>query len=269
MNTWGDKMRPSGLMIDMDGTIYKGRNVIPGAKEMVDILIKEKIPFVFLTNNSSHTRDHYYKKLRSMGFKITKEHILSSTIATARFIRERRSEKKVYVVADPEVTKELNGLGVRSCDDDPDIVLLTFDRTITFDKINKAYHCIMNGAELIATHPDDLCPTEDSYDVDIGQFIHMLSYLTGTAPIIIGKPSLLMIEMAAGEMGVDKDRTIMIGDRLYTDIRMASNAGIVSVLVLSGEAKLSDLEETETRPTHVIGSVADLPDLLRKMGLSS
>jgi HAD superfamily hydrolase (TIGR01457 family) len=252
-------------MIDMDGTIYKGRNIIPGAKEMVEFLLAEKIPFVFLTNDSSHTRDYYYEKLTSMGFKITKEHILSSTIATARFIKERRSGKKVFVVATPEVTKEINSLGIKSTDDDPDVVLLTFDRTITFDKINKAYHYIMNGAELIATHPDDLCPMEDSYDVDIGQFIHMLSYLTGTTPLIIGKPSMLMIEMAAGEMGVDKERTIMIGDRLYTDMRMALNAGIESVLVLSGEAKISDLDSLESQPTYVIGSVAELPDLLRKI----
>ena len=258
-------MRPSGLMIDMDGTIYKGGNLIPGAKEMVEFLKKEKIPFVFLTNNSSHTIDYYFNKLKKMGFDITREHILSSTIATARFIRERRAGKKVYVVASPDVTEELESLGIRSNDNDPDIVLLTFDRSITFDKINRSYHYIMRGAELIATHPDDLCPTEDSYDVDIGQFIHMLSYLTGTSPLIIGKPSLLMVEMAAGEMGVDKDRTIMIGDRLYTDMRMASNAGIDSILVLSGEAKMSDVEEMESKPTYVIGSVAELPELLRRL----
>jgi HAD superfamily hydrolase (TIGR01457 family) len=261
-------MRPSGLMIDMDGTIYKGSNIIPGAKEMVEFLIKEKIPFVFLTNNSSHTIDYYHNKLTRMGFVITRDHILSSTIATARFIKERRAGKKVYVIATPEVTEEINSLGISSNDNDPDIVLLTFDRTITFDKINKAYHFIMNGAELIATHPDDLCPTEESYDVDIGQFIHMLSYLTGTAPLIIGKPSLLMIEMAAGEMGVDKDKTIMIGDRLYTDMRMAFNADIDSILVLSGEATMAEVDEMENKPTHIIESVADLPDLLRKMDLS-
>jgi len=256
-------MRPSGLMIDMDGTIYKGGNLIPGAIEMVEFLKKEKIPFVFLTNNSSHTIDYYFNKLKSMGFRINREHILSSTIATARFIRERRAGKKVYVVASHDVTEELETLGISSNDNDPDVVLLTFDRTITFDKINRAYHHIMNGAELIATHPDDLCPTEDAYDVDIGQFIHMLSYLTGTSPLIIGKPSLLMVEMAAGEMGVDKERMIMIGDRLYTDMRMALNAGIDSILVLSGEAKMSDVEEMESKPTYVIGSVAELPDLLR------
>jgi len=266
MNTWRDELRPSGLMIDMDGTIYKGRDIIPGAIDFIDYLVREKIPFVFLTNNSSHTREYYTEKLSKMGFNAEKKRILTSTIATVRFIKERRAGKKVYVIATPEVTQEMEEFGVRSSEDDPDIVLLTFDRTITFDKINKAYHFIMKGAELIATHPDDLCPTEDAYDVDIGQFIHMLAYLSGTVPVIIGKPSMLMIEMAAGEMGVEKKDTMMIGDRLYTDMKMASDAGIASVLVLSGEAKISDLEGMETKPTYVIGSVAELPELLSRFG---
>ena len=251
-------------MIDMDGTVYKGSEIIPGAKEFIDFLLREKIPFVFLTNNSSHTREHYSDKLRKMGFNVDKKSILTSTIAAVRFIKEKRTGKKVFVIATPEVTREIEELGIKSHEEDPDIVLLTFDRTITFDKINKAYHFIMNGAELIATHPDDLCPMEDSYDVDIGQFIHLLSYLTGTVPVIIGKPSRLMLEMAAGEMGVDKENTMMIGDRLYTDMKMASSAGIASVLVLSGEAKMSDLDGLETKPTYIIGSVAELPDLLSR-----
>ena len=250
-------------MIDMDGTIYKGSNVISGATDFIAFLTKENIPFVFLTNNSSHTREFYHRRLLSMGFKVDKERILTSTIATVRFIRERREGKKVFVVAAPDVTKEIEDLGIASSEKDPDIVLLTFDRTITFDKINKAYHFIMNGAELIATHPDDLCPTEDAYDVDIGQFIHMLSYLTGTSPTIIGKPSSLMIEMAAGEMGVDKNKTMMIGDRLYTDMKMAAYAGIDSIMVLSGEAKRSDLDGSELKPTYIVDSVADVPALLK------
>lgn len=250
-------------MIDMDGTIYKGNNVIPGATDFIEFLQNEKIPFVFLTNNSSHTREYYSDRLRRMGFKVGKEKILTSTIATIRFIKERRAGKKVFVVASPEVTKEIEELGIKS-HDDADIILLTFDRTITFDKINKAYHLIMNGAELIATHPDDLCPTEDAYDVDIGQFIHMLSYLTGTVPIIIGKPSMLMIEMAAAEMGVEKSGTVMIGDRLYTDMKMAANACIDSIMVLSGEAKMSDLMDSDLKPTYIVKSVADIPGLLLK-----
>lgn len=258
-------MRPAGFMIDMDGTIYKGNNIIPGAKDFITFLKSEGIPFVFLTNNSSNTRDRYLEKLTRMGFDVGIKDILTSTIATIRFIKERRAGKKVFVIATPEVTKEMEDLGIESTEDHPDIVLLTFDRTITFDKINKAYHFIMNGAELIATHPDDLCPTEDSYDVDIGQFIHMLSVLTGTSPIIIGKPSRLMLEMAAGEMGIKAEDAMMIGDRLYTDIRMANDSGIGSIMVLTGEAKMSDLEGSEIRPTYVVDSIIKISEMIDEL----
>ncbi len=259
-------MRPAGFMIDMDGTIYKGKKIIPGSKDLIAFLQKEGIPFVFLTNNSSNTREYYLRKLTDMGFDVEIKNILTSTLATVRFIKERKAGKKVFVVATPEVTKEIHDLGIQSTEEDPDIVLLTFDRTITFDKINKAYHFIMNGAELIATHPDDLCPTEDSYDVDIGQFIHLLATLTGACPIIVGKPSRLMLEMAAGELGIDPKDAVMVGDRLYTDIRMAFDAGTSSIMVLTGEARLSDLDNSEVIPTYVVDSVADIPDLVLEMG---
>lgn len=259
------RLRPSGFMIDMDGTVYKGNETIPGAKEFISFLKKEKTPFVFLTNNSSNTRNHYHKKLTSMGFDVEEKNILTSTLATVRFIKEKRPGSKVFIIATPDVTREIEELGIESSENEPDIVLLTFDRTITFDKINKAYHFMLNGTELIATHPDDLCPTETGYDVDIGQFIHLLVMLTGEPATIIGKPSRLMLEMAAKEMDIDDKNAIMVGDRLYTDIRMASDAGIRSIMVLTGEAKVSDLDNSEIVPTFIAGSVADIPDIFDKL----
>lgn len=252
-------------MIDMDGTVYKGNKIIPGATDLIGYLKENNIKFLFLTNNSSNTRDHYCRKLRSMGIEIEKENILTSTVATVRFIKERRPGKKAYVIASPDVAKEIEDLGIPNEEDRPDIVLLTFDRTITFDKINKAYHHIMNGAELIVTHPDDLCPTETAYDVDVGQFARLLSVLTGVSPTIIGKPCTLMLDMAAETMGIEKEHAVMIGDRLYTDIRMANDAGTESIMVLTGEAKRSDLKDSNIQPTYVVDSVADIPDLILRI----
>jgi HAD superfamily hydrolase (TIGR01450 family) len=147
-------------------------------------------------------------------------------------------------------------------DEDPDIVVLTFDRTITYEKINRAYQAVRDGAELIATHPDDLCPTEDSYDIDIGPFIRMFEQMCDTKAIVIGKPNRLMLEMAAAEMGVDPEDTVMVGDRLYTDIEMALSAGTASILVLTGETSIEDLRASGKSPTHVLDSVADIPGLL-------
>lgn len=255
-------MRYSGFMIDMDGTVYKGGDLIPGAIEFIDSLKERGIPFVFLTNNSSSARDHYYQKLVRMGFHVESENVLTSAIATTRFVLSERAGKRVYPVASPDVVEEMRAAGVDIVDSDPDIVLLTFDRTITYEKINNAYRFLMSGAELIATHPDDLCPTEDAYDIDIGPFIRMFEQMCGKEAVVIGKPNGLMLDMAAREMGVDPEGTVMVGDRLYTDIEMAVRAGTASILVLSGETSEEQLEMSDIRPTHVLRSVADIPALL-------
>jgi HAD superfamily hydrolase (TIGR01457 family) len=255
-------MRYSGFMIDMDGTVYKGGDLIPGATDFIGALKSKGIPFVFLTNNSSHSRHYYYNKLVRMGFDVEMENVLTSNIATIRFVLSERPGRRVYVVGSPDVIEEVRSAGIDVVEDDPDIVYLTFDRTITYDKINKAYKALMKGAELIATHPDDVCPTETDYDIDIGPFIRMFETMCQTVATVIGKPNRLMLEMAAREMGVDPGRTVMVGDRLYTDIRMGELAGISTILVLSGETSEKDLEESDIVPTHVLDSVADISALL-------
>ena len=251
-------MKASGLMIDLDGTIYKGGKVIPGAVEFVDSLKKKKIPFVFLTNNSASDQEHYFKKLRGMGLEVEKRNILSSTVAAVRYIKREFSGKKVYPLGTELFVREIVSMGIKTTDEEPDIVLLAFDKTITYEKLNKAYHFLLAGAVFIATHPDDLCPTEDAYDIDIGPFIRLLETMTGKTAVITGKPNRLMVEIAAEVMGADPKGLWMIGDRLYTDIRMASDAGISSVLVLSGETSAEDVRGTEYRPTAVRGSVSDI-----------
>lgn len=255
-------MRPTGFMIDMDGTVYKGSDLIPGAVDFINALKTRGIPFVFLTNNSSHTRSFYSEKLKRMGFDVGPENVLTSNTAATRFVLSQRAGKRVMVVASPEVTQEVRSAGVDVVEEDPDIVYLTFDRTITYDKINRAYKALIKGAELIATHPDDVCPTEKDYDIDIGPFIRMFEQMCQTTAVVIGKPNSIMLDMAAGEMGVDPKGTAMVGDRLYTDIKMGNLAGITSILVLSGETSRSDLEGSDVRPTVILDSVADIPALL-------
>ena len=131
-------------------------------------------------------------------------------------------------------------------------------QTITYDKINRAYNLLKRGKTFIATHPDDLCPTEDGYDIDIGPFIRMFEQMSGTSAIVIGKPNRSMLEMAASEMDCDIDDIVMVGDRLYTDIRMAVDAGVVSVAVLSGETTEKDIAESPIKPTFVCNSVIDI-----------
>lgn len=251
-----------GLAIDMDGTVYKGMDLIPGAVEFIRGLNERGIPYMFVTNNSSKGRRMYFEKLSKMGFDVDMRNVLTSGTATLRFLKENRQGKKVYVVGTQSYMEDVREYGIELDDEDPDIVLLSFDRELTYEKINKAYAFIKKGAEYIATHPDDLCPTEDDYDVDIGAFIAMYRYLLDKEPLIIGKPNRLMMEMAAAEMGIEPDEVAMVGDRLYTDIRMAYDNGFQSILVLTGETKLADLEHSEVRPTYVLDSVADIIDTI-------
>ena len=190
------------------------------------------------------------------------DNILTSTIATIRYLMTERPGRTVYPVAVPGVVDELRAAGIPLTEDDPDIVVLTFDTTITYEKINKAFHFLNSGAELIATHPDDVCPTEDSYDIDIGPFIRMFEQMCQTKATVIGKPNRLMLEMAAGELGVAPEDTVMVGDRLTTDIEMAVSAGTQSILVLSGETDREMLSRWGKNPTAVVESVADIPGMV-------
>jgi HAD superfamily hydrolase (TIGR01450 family) len=257
-------MKVSGFMIDMDGTVYKGGDPIPGAADFISYLKEKGIPFVFLTNNSSAPRSFYYERVRKMGFDVTEDNVLTSNIAAIRYVLDRYPGKSIYPIASDAVTEEIRTAGIPITDKDPDIVYLTFDRTIDYKKINDGYHFLLGGSRLVATHPDDVCPTEDSYDVDIGPFIRLYESLTGCVAEVVGKPNRLMLDMAASEMGIDPAGAVMVGDRLYTDIRMAEDAGIGSVLVLSGETCRKDLEGSDIRPTYVVDSVADIPSLLEE-----
>ena len=246
-----------GFLIDMDGTIYKGMEPIPGAKEFISYLKAKNIPFAMLTNNSSSSRSHYLRKLTDMGFDVGMENILTSSTATILHLQAHCEGKAVYPLGTPQFMEELQEAGILVSDTAP-IVLLAFDRTITYEKINRAYHLLLEGAELIATHPDDLCPTEDGYDVDVGPFIRMFEELTGRKASVIGKPNAAMAEMASLHLNVPVSQMAMIGDRLYTDMRMAVENGMTSILVLSGEADRGSLQASGMSIDVVVDSVADL-----------
>ncbi|MEO0233546.1 MAG: HAD-IIA family hydrolase [candidate division WOR-3 bacterium] len=248
---------PKIFFFDMDGTLYLGDKLIDGSVQFLNRLKELEIKRVFLSNNSSKNRKDYYKKLKKMGFEVSIDEIFTSLNAT---ILKMKREKivKIFPLGTPSFEEELRENGFTITDKDPEVVLLGFDKTLTYEKIEKAYKFLMEGKRYIATHPDILCPTEEGFIPDIGCFISMFEKCTNRLPEIIGKPNVEMLSNILKFYSIENCDAVMVGDRLYTDMRMAIDAKVISVLVLSGETKLEDYKNSNLQIDIVCDSVKDL-----------
>jgi HAD superfamily hydrolase (TIGR01457 family) len=246
------------FLLDMDGTIYLGRKLLPGAKEFLQLLDEREVKFLFLTNNSSKSAGQYVIKLNSFGIETSEDQILTSGEATALHLQALHAGSKLYVVGTPSLEQEFVSYGFCLSDRDPDIVVLGFDTTLTYEKLWKICDFIRAGKPYIATHPDINCPTENGFMPDIGSFISLIHSSTGRLPDeIIGKPHEAMIEAIQQKTGIDRNAIAMVGDRLYTDIAMG-NSGICTILVLSGEAKEVDIAAAKIKPNFVMKDLSEL-----------
>lgn len=251
-------------MLDMDGTFYLGDKLLPGALDFMDYLDKNKIDYLFLTNNSSKHGGIYAEKIKNLGFEVDETRIFTSGEATTIFINNKTKYRKIYLVGTPELEKEFVNAGFELADKEPDAVVLGFDTTLTYDKIWKFCDFVRDGLPYIATHPDFNCPTESGFMPDIGSFIALVEASTQKRPdVIIGKPYGHIVEAVVEKTGFELDEIAMIGDRLYTDIALGK-AGIATILVLSGETKLEDLEKSEHQPDLVFKDLADFVEYLKK-----
>lgn len=245
------------FLLDLDGTIYIGNSVIDGAREAVRRMQRDKRT-IFLTNNSSATREFYVKKLCNMGFRATKEDVYTSANATEHYLLENAPDAKLYILASPEVTEEFGEAGLDVDSADPDTVVLTFDKTLTFAKLARAVELISGGAKYIATHPDMTCPIENGFLPDIGSFIRLIEGATGRSPdIICGKPYAIMAKSLSDFTGVPLSKTAMVGDRLSTDMKFARDNGLKAVLTLTGEATESDYDKSGLKVDKIINTIAE------------
>jgi 4-nitrophenyl phosphatase len=250
------------FLLDMDGTFYLGENLLPGALEFMDLLNKRYIDFLFLTNNSSKHAGQYAEKLAQYGLKVEKNKILTSGEATISYLKRNNPKAKIFLVGTKALEQEFINGGFRLVIQNPDVAVLGFDTTLTYEKIWNFCDLVREGIPYIATHPDINCPTENGFMPDIGSFMAMIESSTGRLPeVIIGKPYDHMVDAVLDRTGFKKNEIAMIGDRLYTDIAMGS-AGITTILVLSGETKLSDLMESEIKPDIIVD---DLMGVVGKM----
>jgi 4-nitrophenyl phosphatase len=264
MSSVVDRIQKTGcFLFDLDGTVYLGNHLLPGARDLISFLDQENRPYYFLTNNSSRSREDYVAKLAGYGLEVSRERIFSSGMATAIYLKKEKPGARIYLIGTPSLEEEFRDYGFQLVDQDPDYAVLGFDTTLTYQKIHRLCDLVLEGVPYIATHPDINCPTPEGFMPDIGSMMAMVQASTGKeADLIVGKPHSPMIEAITSLTGFQAGQLTMVGDRLYTDIAMGA-AGIQTVLVLSGETGREDLDRAPQQPDLVCENLAELLVVLR------
>jgi len=253
-----------GYLLDLDGTVYLGERLIAGVREAIETLRSRGRRIVFLSNKPLHSRRDYAEKLTQLGVPTTEEDVVNSSYVLARYLAKRAPGAKVFVIGEEPLRVELRSANLVLTDNPEKIeyVVAAFDRTFDYHKLNIGFQALRRGAHFIATNPDRTCPVEGGEIPDAAAVIAALEATTEKkVETIVGKPSLYMTDVALDQLGVPAARAAMVGDRLETDVAMGLNAGLISILTLSGVSSREDLEYSPVRPDYVIESLAELPDL--------
>lgn len=257
----GNMIGRYGFLIDMDGVIYRGKQLIPGAERFIAGLRERNIPFAFLTNNSQRTRRDVATRLNRMGIPADEEHIFTCAMATARFLASQKPGGTAFVIGEGGLLHALHRNGYSIVDDDPDYVVVGEGRTFNMEIVEAAVRMILRGSKLIATNIDPNCPTSQGLRPGCGAIVAMLETATGLKAFSVGKPSPVMMRAARKEIGLATAETIMIGDTMETDILGGVSLGYRTCLVLSGGTQREDLVRYAYRPDLVVDSIADLCDM--------
>ena len=250
-------------IFDMDGTIYLGSRVFDFAIRFIEHLRQNGKRVLFFTNNASHTSEFYMQKLTRLGFSPTPAEIMTSGDVTAEFLLRHRAGKQVYLVGTDELTENFAGRGIPLSDGTGktcDIVVSSFDTSLTYEKLDNACRFVRNGAEYLSTHPDFNCPTEDGFIPDSGAIAAFITASTGKTPTYFGKPYPETVQMIEEATGIDRGNMCIFGDRLYTDIALGKRHGVCSVLVLTGETTQADVDSADAcdRPDYVFPSLLEV-----------
>ncbi|MDR1940362.1 MAG: HAD-IIA family hydrolase [Clostridiales bacterium] len=247
------------ILFDLDGTIYVGDKLIDGAAEAIDALRASGRKVCFLTNNSSKSKLQYLDKLNKMGLKISEYELYTSAQATYEYLGEHLAKKRVYLVSTDEIRADFEAAGTVFDDENPEVAVLAFDTTVTYSKLQTLCRFVAGGVFYIATHGDLNCPHPVSPMPDVGSFIELVYAATGRRPdIICGKPYRPAADGVTQKYGIAKDRVVMVGDRLYTDIRFGNNFGFCTALVLTGETNRDLLAKSSDKPDLVFDGVKEL-----------
>jgi HAD superfamily hydrolase (TIGR01450 family) len=275
-DVWGNNVSELGnkklFLFDMDGTIYEEETLFDGTKELLEMINEIGGRYVFITNNSSKSVDDYINKVMRLGISADRDNFFTSAQATALYLNKEFNGKKIYCQGTKSLLKELSSCGIvitENVDDDIDAVLVGFDTELTSDKLRNTCELLQRDIPFIATNPDLRCPVNFGFIPDCGSICNMIKAATDKEPIYIGKPERKMIDIVRNKFGYSADETVVIGDRLYTDIASGLNAGVTSVCVLTGEATRKDIQDGDIKPTLTFESVKDIWWVLAQYRISS
>jgi NagD protein len=245
-------------LMDMDGVLVHEDRAIPGADRFLARLRELELPFLVLTNNSIYTRRDLSARLRAGGLEVPEDAIWTSALATARFLEDQRPGGSAFVIGEAGLTTALHSAGYTLTERDPDYVVLGETRTYSFERITQAIRLIADGARFIATNPDPTGPTPDGPLPATGSVAALISRATGVDPYFVGKPNPLMMRSALNAIDAHSESAAMVGDRMDTDVVSGLEAGMHTMLVLTGSTQRAEAERFPYRPSRIVDSIADL-----------
>ena len=252
------------FLLDMDGTIYLGDRLFDCTRPFLETLRTQGRRHLFLTNNSSKDRTAYVSKLARLGIAAEPDDVFTSGEATTIYLTAEKPGARIYLCGTPDLEEEFRQAGFVLTNESPDYAVLGFDKTLTYEKLVKLCDFVRAGVPFIATHPDFNCPVTGGFIPDVGSMLALVKASTGREPdYIVGKPNRGIVDALARKYALPLDTMAMVGDRLYTDIAVGVNAGITSILVLSGESTLSDLAFSDIKPDYVFDDLSGITEKLR------
>ncbi|MGN0408779.1 MAG: HAD-IIA family hydrolase [Candidatus Fimousia sp.] len=251
------------FVLDMDGTIYLGQDLFPFTPAFLDKVTETGREMYFFTNNSSKSQQAYIDKLDKMGIHIEPKQMMISSHVMIKYLQENYPGKSIYVVGTPSLINEFKSFDMNLVEDDPDIVVLGFDTSLTYEKMEKACHAIRHGCVYFGINPDWNCPIEGGEFIpDCGSMAKMIEGSTGRWPDFFGKPSKHTLDYMIKESGYKPNEIAIVGDRLYTDIAVADGSEVTSIMVLTGEATLDDVAKSNIKPDMIVNSLEDITNML-------
>lgn len=249
---------PKSYFIDMDGVIVRGNELIPGANAFIERLHRKGNKFLILTNNPLYTPADLAHRLQRMGISLTLDHLYTSALATAAFLKAQKPNGTAFVLGESGLTEAMHDAGYVLTEHAPDYVIVGETNSYSFVRFTQAVRLIQGGAHFIATNPDPTGPGDGGIVPACGAVAALLQVATGVQPYFIGKPNPLMMRTALRFLGEHSENSIMVGDRMDTDVRIGTESGMETILVLSGVTTRAMAEQFPYRPTRIVNSVADL-----------